>query len=62
MIFGRRVKKKRTYGDIGESTSSRSGHGCKKCELGESSSVHIENFSCTLVFSIYLLLKLRMEP
>ena len=26
-------------------------HGCRKCELGEPSSVHIENFSCTLVFT-----------
>ena len=26
-------------------------HGCKKCELGEPSSVHIGNFSCTLVFT-----------
>ena len=26
-------------------------HGCKKCELGEPSSVHIGNFSCTLLFT-----------
>ena len=26
-------------------------HGCKKCELGEPSSVHIGNFSCTLVLT-----------
>ena len=25
-------------------------HGCKKCELGEPSSVHIGNFSCTFTY------------
>ena len=30
---------------------SRLSHGFKKCELGEPSSVHIGNFSYTLVFT-----------